>query len=137
MDLRTPISKIMTRKIISLGPNENMQKVKEIFDTTKIHHIPILEDDKLVGMISKTDLLHFVKGYSGSSYDKVMDEIRLDSFLVKEVMTKGLAKLEPTDKIEVAVEVFKENLFRALPIVEGDFLVGIVSIVDILRYISE
>ena len=137
MNLKLPVSHIMTRKIISLSPNDNLQKVKDIFDTTKIHHIPILLSGQLIGMISKTDLLHFLKGYSGSAYDKLMDEIRLDSFLVKEVMTKGLAKLEPTDRIEVAIEVFKENLFRALPVVEGDFLVGIVSVVDILRYISE
>ncbi len=126
----------MTRKIITLEPKDNMQKVKKIFESSKIHHLPVIENDKLVGMISKTDLLHFIKGYSGSSYDRIMNDVRLDSFLVKEIMTTGLAKLEPTDKIEVAVEVFKENLFRALPVVEGDFLVGIVSIIDILNYIS-
>ena len=60
----------------------------------------------------------------------------MNNFTVKDIMTKRLAKLEPTDKINVALEVFKENLFHALPVVEGDKIVGIVSTFDIIKRLA-
>ena len=52
---------------------------------------------------------------------------------VESIMTTGLAKLAPTDKILVALKVFKENLFHAIPIVDQDELVGIVTTYDIIK----
>jgi acetoin utilization protein AcuB len=51
-------------------------------------------------------------------------------------MTTKLAKLEPSDKINVALEVFKENLFHGIPIVNNDALVGIVTTYDIIKHLA-
>ena len=52
-------------------------------------------------------------------------------------MTKGLVKLELTDRINVASDIFYKNMFRALPVVENDKLVGIVTTYDIIRVLNE
>ena len=49
-------------------------------------------------------------------------------------MTKKLAKVESTDKIGTAAEVFMEHLFHALPVVDDGKLVGIVTSFDLLKY---
>ena len=52
-------------------------------------------------------------------------------------MTTKLAKLEPTDRVNVALEVFRVNKFHALPVVEGeDMLKGIVTTFDIIDYLA-
>ena len=53
---------------------------------------------------------------------------------VRDVMTKKLATLEPTDKIGSAAELFLLNRFHAVPIVVNGDLIGIVTSFDILKY---
>jgi acetoin utilization protein AcuB len=127
----------MTKDVITVNPDEPLGRVKEIFDTHHIHHIPVVRDRKIVGIISKTDFLHFVRGIHHSTYDEFVEKSRLRTYHAEDIMTKGLAKLEPTDKINVALEVFKENLFHAIPICSEHELVGIITTLDIIRALSE
>ena len=52
-------------------------------------------------------------------------------------MTTGLAKLEPDDRINVALDVFCVNLFHALPVVKDNELVGILTPFDIIKTLAE
>ncbi len=122
----------MTRDLITLHPKDTMLDVKRIFDKNRIHHLPVVEYKKIVGIISKTDLLQYERGYQNVPYKEVFEESRLKAYNVGDVMTKGLAKLAPDERIEVALEVFKENLFHAIPIVEGEDLVGLLTTHDVI-----
>jgi acetoin utilization protein AcuB len=51
-------------------------------------------------------------------------------------MTKGLAKLNPNDRINIALEIFMVNRFHAVPVVENDELVGIVTTYDIIKALA-
>ena len=137
MNLHAPISSIMTKDVITVNPDEPLGKVKEIFETHHIHHIPVVRDRAIVGIISKTDFLHFIRGIHHSTYDEYIEKSRLRTYRAEDIMTKGLAKLEPTDKINVALEVFKENLFHAIPICEEHELVGIITTLDVIKALSE
>lgn len=137
MNLHAPISTLMTRDVITVHPNDPLGKVKDIFDTHHIHHIPVVRDRKIVGIISKTDFLHFIRGIHHSTYDEFVEKSRLRTYRAEDIMTKGLAKLEPTDKINVALEVFKENLFHAIPICEDNELVGIITTLDVIKAIAK
>ncbi len=122
--MNEPISTIMTSKVITVGPNETLTVAKDIFLKHKIHHIPVVEGKKLVGIISSYDLVKIGKSFS--EYKDIK---------IKEVMTTGIATLEPTDKIGSAAEVFMEHLFHGIPITnsKGE-VVGIVTTHDILKY---
>lgn len=137
MNLLAPISTIMTHDPITLHPKDTLTEVVKVFDNHNFHHIPVVQGGRLVGMVSKTDLLHFRKGFSTNRVDDFNEMMRLQSHCVEDIMTKGLAKLEETDRINVAVEVFKHNFLHALPVVDGERLVGIVSTHDIIRHLSE
>lgn len=138
MNLKAPISTIMTKDLITTNPEARLEKVKEIFDQNHIHHIPVVQYKKIVGLISKTDFLHFIRGMHHSTYDEFIEKSRLRNYKAEDIMTTGLAKLEPTDRINVALEVFKENLFHALPIVDEDGeLVGIVTTFDIITELAK
>lgn len=138
MNLLAPISTIMTTELKTVGPHDTLIKVEEIFKTKRIHHLPVTEDNKLVGMISKSDYLFFKRGFNHNNVEEKWDEVRLKSHRVNEIMTRGIARMEETDRINVALEVFKENLFHAIPIVndKGE-LRGIVTTYDIINHLAE
>lgn len=135
INLFSSVSELMTKKVITISQYAPLTKVKEIFDNNKIHHIPVTESNQLVGIISKSDYLFFLNGEHdlSSSYGPY----RLKTHKVKDIMTKGVAWLEPTDKLNVALAVFKENLFHAIPIVENGKLVGIITTLDIITKVLD
>ncbi|MBK7635113.1 MAG: CBS domain-containing protein [Saprospiraceae bacterium] len=135
MNLLNSVSSIMTPNPICVNSKDTLTVVDKLLKEHRIHHLPVISDGKLVGMVSKSDFLFFRRGFSDEN-SKLEDEVRMNNFTVKDIMTKRLAKLEPTDKINVALEVFKENLFHALPVVEGDKIVGIVSTFDIIKRLA-
>ena len=131
MNLFHPVSTIMTPDPITISPNNPISKVESIFLNHKIHHIPVVSNNKLVGLVSKADYLLF-KHDTNDHDEQKNEEIRMDRHLVEEIMTTGIAKLEPTAKISIALAIFKENIFHSIPIVDQDRLVGIVTTYDII-----
>ncbi len=136
MNVLAPISSIMTTDLITVSPTDKLTVIKEVFDTHNIHHIPVVRYKEIVGLISKSDFLHFLRGFTGNDEDRFINEARLRSTTAQEIMTTGLAKLEPTDKINVALEVFMVNWFHAIPIVTNNELVGILTTFDIIKALA-
>lgn len=118
------LDKIMTTNLITVGQDDNLSHVRDIFKNNRIHHLPVVEDGKLVGLITTSDLWKL---------NRVHEEYA--DILVKEVMTVRLAVLSPKDKIGSVAELFLENLFHAVPIVDEDYqLKGIVTSFDVIKY---
>jgi len=136
MNILNPISTIMSTDLITVNPSDKLEKVQAIFDEHRIHHIPVVRYTEIVGIISKTDLLYFLKGLGAKGSEKMLNHIRLTNYTAEAIMTTGIAKLSSTDRIDVALEVFKENLFHAIPIVDDEKLVGIVTTYDIIEAIA-
>ncbi len=137
MQNTTPISKIMTRKPATVSPEDNLEKVRGIFEKHGFHHVPVVENGKLVGIVSYTDYLRTISDlYSDPQVPRVNEQL-LHAKLVKEVMTEHLVCLAPIDTVEDALRVFKTNHFHAVPVVEGDRrLVGILSTYDLIRMLE-
>ena len=137
LNLLDKVSSLMSKNLITVHPKDTLIDVKAIFDKNRIHHIPVVEFKKLVGMISKTDLLHYQRSYEQVPYKDVFEESRLKAYKVGEVMTKGLATLSPEDRIDVAIEVFRENILHAIPVVENGELVGLITTHDIIEALAK
>jgi CBS domain-containing protein len=122
--MNEPVSSIMTSDLITVVPEDNLATVYKIFRSKRIHHLPVVEGKKLVGILTTYDLFKLEK--SPKEYGETT---------VKDVMTTKLATLEPDTKVGSAVLIFIENLFHAVPIVAKDGeLVGIVSTLDVMKY---
>jgi acetoin utilization protein AcuB len=137
MDFTAPVSKWMTTKMVTVVPGDSVSVVKDIFDQQRIHHIPVVKYRTLVGLISKSDFLHFLRGMETTPYDKLVEKSRLEHYKAEDIMTTGLATLEPNERLNVALQLFSENLFHAIPIVEKEELVGILTTFDIIRALVE
>lgn len=137
MDINQPVSTLMRTQLVTLSVDDPLTKVQTVFEENDFHHIPILDAGKLAGILSKSDFRFFQKGFAKTKREEELENFRMKTHRVKEIMTKGLAKLEPTDKINVALEVFKENMFHAIPVVENERLVGMITTFDIITALAE
>lgn len=133
-NLLSPVKDLMSTHLITIDKDATLAKVNEIFNANKIHHIPVVQDARLIGIVSKSDFLFFRRGYSHG--ESIVEEMRLKSHFVHEIMTTGIAKLNPDDKINVALEIFNENLFHAIPVESEGKLVGIITTYDIINALS-
>lgn len=136
-DRSAPISDIMTTKVKSIGPNTTMDTVNEIFSTSHFHHLPVVEEECVVGIISSKELYllkdHFTLFKNRDA--ETTNNLILRSLLAKEVMTKNIVTVKATDTVDYAVDIFRENLFHALPVVDEEKkLVGIVTPYDIMTW---
>ncbi|TVQ46025.1 MAG: CBS domain-containing protein [Saprospirales bacterium] len=130
-----PVSKIMTSDVICVSPNQTMEEVERVFNENAINHLPVVNENReILGMVSKSDVYKVSYGLSvfHNRYKKVYNQSLFRSLLVSDVMTENVASLSKDKSIGVAIGIFKENLFRALPIVEDKVVVGIVTPIDII-----
>jgi len=127
----------MSTDLVTLTPGDDLWTAKQLFEKHKIHHIPVVRYKDIVGMLSLTDLNLFYHGYS-KGRDAQLEKEHMQETRVDEIMTKQLAKLEASDQIRTALEVFKLNRFHALPVVEnGDDLIGMITTHDIIVALSQ
>ncbi len=118
------ISSIMTTNVVALSPSDNLSQARDIMMSKHIHHIPIVENNKLVGMITAWDMFKLGKTSAELAETKISD-----------VMTSRVAALDPDQHIGAAAEVLMEHLFHAVPIVNDNReLLGIVTTYDLLKY---
>jgi CBS domain-containing protein len=114
----------MTKDVITLNPNSTLGEAREILLGKHIHHIPIVEGRKLVGMLTSWDI--FKLGKSAEEYKDMK---------VSTIMTSKVATLDPGQHLGAAAEVLTRHLFHAIPIINDDNeLLGIVTSTDIVRY---
>lgn len=129
MNTKAQIAEAMSTGIITVGPDTELTKVKDLFLRKNLDHIPVTCHRKLLGMISKTDLLYHIRGQI-----ECRNKDLLGDYCAKDIMTKRVGKLKSRDKVSDAVAVFKEDFFYAIPIVDDDKLVGMVTSVDLINF---
>jgi acetoin utilization protein AcuB len=137
MDKWTEVRLVMTRDLITAGPDDTLSSVYEKVKTHHIQHIPVVEGAKILGIISKGDLHRMEHHLTLFNAQKavISNKQVFDTVLAKEIMVKQIVKLRDKDTVSVAVDLFRENLFHALPVVNAkDELVGIVTPLDLLKY---
>ena len=137
MNLLASVADIMTKNPVTISPDETLTVASEIFDKYNIHHIPVVFEGELVGMLSKSYLSLFTTKFSDASFTHVLLDVNLQNYTVKSIMSTGLAKLEAYQRINVVLDIFKDNHFHALPVVEGKRVIGIVTTMDIIKHLAQ
>lgn len=137
IDTSISIQQIMTQEVTFVTTDTFMNEVIDIFRENDFHHLPVLEDGKVVGIISVEDI-HKVEHYFtiyNLPESRAFNEDFLRSVPAGDVMTKQVSTLRAQTPISVAVGFFLENLFHAIPIVDHQkCLVGILTTFDLLKY---
>jgi acetoin utilization protein AcuB len=128
------VSDIMTVRVVTVEMDDPLRVVKEIFDSTKFHHLLVVnEGRKLHGIVSDRDLLRALSPYIGTNVETARDIATLNK-RVHQIMTRKPITLGPDASIEEAIELFLASHISCIPVVNHDFRpIGIISWRDILK----
>src|SRR5215213_1093261 len=118
----------MRRGALTLSPDANVFEALRLCHDRRIRHVPILEDDQLVGILSDRDIRDVSPPLGDPQRVSVMKEKR-----VGDVMTRKVATTHPQDTIEHAAREMYERRINALPVVAEERLVGIITTSDVMR----
>src|SRR5262245_29408542 len=127
---------IMTAEVTTLGRNDSLQLVKDIMTLGRVRHFPVLDDGKVVGVVSQRDLYKASLG-SVMKYGEKAQRAFLEGIAVKEVMNEPVMTIAPHASVQEAAQVMIANKIGCLPVLEGPKLVGIVTETDMLKLVAE
>ena len=137
MDKWIAVKHIMTTDLITADPDETLDSIRHKIIANHIQHIPVVDGQKILGIISKGDIHRMEHHFTLFRSEKALESNRqiFSTILASEIMTKTLVKLKDTDSATIAVDTFRENLLHALPVVNSkDQLVGMITPLDLLKY---
>ncbi len=137
MKKRTPISEIMTKDVITLNHTDELETAERIFKSKKIRHIPVVSGTAIVGMLSYTDLLRISFADSIDDDDENIDTTVYNMFTIEQVMAKNLVSVQSSATIREVAEILSKKEFHAIPVVDDEKLVGIVTTTDFINYLIE
>jgi len=128
------VEQIMTKDILTIDSSKSLPEVKEIFDNYSIRHLPVISKNKLVGMLSKTDIMRLSFGDTYGKDEDEVDAALFNMLTIEDVMTRHPRVISPTDSINDVAEILIKEEFHALPVSDNGELKGIITTTDIIKY---
>ncbi len=128
------VSEIMTRNILRLSLSDDLSKAEIIMKKNHIRHLPVVEDEKIIGMVSLNDLLRISFADAVGAEGEEVESTVYDMFSIEQVMTKKVDYISSETTVAEAANLFLTHEYHALPVVDNDCLTGIVTTTDIIKY---
>lgn len=149
------VEEVMTRDVITCTPADPIGKIVKVMSEKDISGLPVMDGDKLVGVITEGDIMKVLAGPAVSSTLwlpsplEVLIEIPIRDMLqlrrlqesfkdisekpVRDIMSKKPVTIEPHNDIEDASGLMVRYKINRLPVVKGDKLIGIITRDDIIQ----
>ncbi len=131
------VSEIMTTDLVTVNTDDGLLKAQELFDQNQIRHLPVVESEKLVGILSKTDLMRLSFGSTYGENDYDVDNTVFEMLTIGQVMKNKPVSVSPEKTVRQVAEMLTEEEFHALPVVDQDKLVGLVTTTDIIKHLLQ
>jgi CBS domain-containing protein len=151
------IRDVMNKNVISCKPDDSVSTLANLFKENHISGMPVVENEKVAGMVSETDLLKLFKSpeFSGGLWlpsplevielplrnlvrfeemKKALEDVKLEH--VRSIMKRTVHSISPDDSLEEASSRMVRHNVNRLPVIENGKLVGIVARSDIIRGLS-
>jgi CBS domain-containing protein len=140
------VSEIMTRTPKTVTPETKLLEVVSLMCLFRFSGLPVVENDKLVGIIAEKDVLHrmfptleeIMDGISSPDYAKMMSQYKdVVNLKVSDLMTPSVITVSPDMHILRAATIMVRHKFRRIPVADGGQLVGMLSLGDIHKAIFQ
>ncbi len=114
------VSEIMSQEIVTITPDKRVGQALQLMQKHQIRHLPVLEGGRMVGWITSRDLR------------EVLMASMLEKITVADVMIKAPISVSADMGIEEAARLIKEHKIGGMPVLEGDKLVGVITMLDVI-----
>ena len=127
-----PVNRIMSAPVVTIGPDEPVSVMVRLFEGHPIHHLPVVEGRRVVGMLGSADLLKLAFFLpDGPAGDVLLN----DRWRVKAMMRSPVVVVTEHESVQCAAELMTVNGIHSLPVVDANGeLTGIVTATDILKW---
>jgi len=129
---------VMTTDLITVSQFDTLETVSELFSDNNIHHLIVMDENQLVGIVSSTDLERAKHGKSLfiNRNEEGLEEALLKSIYVGSIMTINVESVKDTATLRQVYDQFKLNAYRCLPVLNEDQkLVGLITPIDLLDHV--
>ncbi len=127
------VNEIMTTMVITIGMDDTLEQIQKIFEKHKFHHLLIVEDGELIGIISDRDVLKEISPHVNT----ISEDSRARQTLKKkahQIMSRKPITVEPDTLVDDAASIMLKKNISCLPVVSPSGNIdGILSWKDILK----
>lgn len=128
------VAKIMSRTLICAKHTDTLDTMRHLMKKHGIHHLLVLKENTLVGVISDRDILKMLSPYVGTKVESEKDSFTLNR-QAHQIMSKTLVTITPKASIRDAARIYLEAGVSLLPVVdENNQPLGVISWKDILAF---
>ena len=129
------VSRSMTRKVITVGPEAGIFEAQELMAESKIRHLPVIDPDgRLIGIVTDRDIRSALPYDFFKKPPSKKEKEKFSRLQIKDIMSKSPMTISPSYTIQDALLMIQDAKVGALPVVdEENRLKGIISVRDLLR----
>ncbi len=135
MKQRVPVTQIMTKNLVTLSLKDDLATAEKLFKKHRIRHIPVTSGEKILGMLSYTDLMRI--SFADSVSENDIDTSVYNMFTLEQVMANNVISVTSKNTVKEVAEYLAKQEFHALPVVDDGKLLGIVTTTDLINYLLE
>lgn len=134
---KQPITKVMSVDVITVHRGQPLSEVWDILRDNKIHHVPVVDGSKPVGLISATDILKLVYDVDGTD-DRMLRAMLDHQFTIDDAMSADLVSLGVNATLQSAAELMSDGSIHSVLVLDAKGeLAGIVTSTDLIRYLRD
>lgn len=126
------VKEIMTTNVITVSPESNLSTALELINSNRIRHLPVILNDKLVGIVSDRDLRD-----AKPSVLTPDDNLILSNIKVEKIMKRNVIYAHPLDAVDEAALLLYKHRIGCLPVINNGKIVGIITHGDLIRALVE
>ena len=127
----------MTRDVVTVEEDDSLANLRESLQTLRFRHLPVTDEDRLIGLVTETDLL----GIASSNllpHHAAQDRDLQARFRVRDIMVRDVVTVPPDLQVQQAARLLLKQRFNCLLVVdERNVLLGIVTSSDFTKLIAE
>jgi len=126
------VEEAMTVHTRTVTPDQSLSDVRRIFEDEGFRHLPVMGSERLIGMITLTDLMRVTYGAHIADADFEVNDLILESTTVEESMSKDLKTIETGADLKEAARIMRKYKVGCVPVLEDGELRGLITTTDIL-----
>ncbi|SNB45153.1 CBS domain-containing protein [Geobacter sp. DSM 9736] len=142
------VADVMTTPVISVRKEQNIRELAELFARHRISSLPVVDEEgRLIGIVTETDLIEQDRNLHIPTVVSIFDWViylesdkkferelkKVTGQTVEDIYTAEVEAVTPETPVSIVADMMSSKKIHAIPVVDGDLLVGMVARIDLIR----